>query len=211
MMELRLHATTPERRDAIVAAALACFAEKGVEATSIADIRRASGASVGSLYHHFGGKEELAGRVYLAVLEQYQASYLAALKRARTAEDAVKGTVRHYLSWVRRHPDAARLLTEGRRTPQVMAADRDIRDATKRFFDASNTVFSRFVDGGAMKRVAVHLLPLLLVAPATAAARQWLESGGRFDLGAAEALLTDAAWAALRPSGANSRQKGKRS
>ncbi len=208
-MELRLHSTTPERRDAIVAAALSCFAEKGVEATSIADIRRASGASVGSLYHHFGGKEELAGRVYLAVLEQYQASHLAALKRARTAEDAVKGTVRHYLSWVRRHPDAARLLTEGRRTPQVMAADRDIRDATKRFFEASNATFAAFMDAGAMKRTPAPLLPLLLVAPAAAAARHWLESGGRYDLGAAEALLTDAAWAALRPSGANSKQKRK--
>ena len=55
------------RRDEIVEAALRCFAEKGYQRTSMADIIDESGLSAGAIYGHFTGKKELfaavAGRV----------------------------------------------------------------------------------------------------------------------------------------------------
>ncbi|TYL54367.1 TetR/AcrR family transcriptional regulator [Agromyces mariniharenae] len=55
------------RRDEIIAAALRCFAEKGYQRTSMADIIEESGLSAGAIYGHFAGKQELfaavAGRV----------------------------------------------------------------------------------------------------------------------------------------------------
>ena len=55
------------RRDEIIAAALRCFAEKGYQRTSMADIIDESGLSAGAIYGHFAGKQELfaavAGRV----------------------------------------------------------------------------------------------------------------------------------------------------
>ena len=44
------------------------FAASGFAEASIADVVAKAGASVGSLYHHFGGKAEL----YLALFEDYQ-------------------------------------------------------------------------------------------------------------------------------------------
>ncbi len=46
-------------RDRIIRAALAVFAEKGYRGATIADVVRRSGLSVGAIYTHFSGKEEL--------------------------------------------------------------------------------------------------------------------------------------------------------
>ncbi len=61
----RKRLTGDERRESILEAALGCFLEKGYIATTINDIREASGATTGSIYHFFDGKGALA----LALLE----------------------------------------------------------------------------------------------------------------------------------------------
>ncbi len=57
--------TTELRRKAILDAALSCFASKGFTETTMEDIRKISGASTGSIYHHFSNKEMLARALYL--------------------------------------------------------------------------------------------------------------------------------------------------
>lgn len=47
-------------RDQILDAAIACFAERGVRATTMAGIIAASGLSAGAIYGYFGSKQELA-------------------------------------------------------------------------------------------------------------------------------------------------------
>ncbi len=56
------------RRDQITAAALACFAEKGFQRTSMADIIAASGLSAGAIYLHFASKQQIALAVGRQVL-----------------------------------------------------------------------------------------------------------------------------------------------
>ena len=57
------------RRDEILQAALRCFAEKGYQRTSMADIIEESGLSAGAIYGHFAGKKELFAAVAARVLE----------------------------------------------------------------------------------------------------------------------------------------------
>lgn len=45
--------------DSVLAAAVALFAERGYDATSMSDIAQALGIKKASLYHHVGGKEAL--------------------------------------------------------------------------------------------------------------------------------------------------------
>jgi AcrR family transcriptional regulator len=54
-----------QRRDQILAAAMACFARQGYHATSMDDVVRQSGLSVGALYTYFPSKEDL----FLALAE----------------------------------------------------------------------------------------------------------------------------------------------
>ena len=47
----------------IIDAAAELIREKGVQATSISDITRVSGASAGAIYHHFASKEAIVVEV----------------------------------------------------------------------------------------------------------------------------------------------------
>lgn len=53
------HAGTDAVQQRILDAALTAFQHRGYSDTTMADIVAGSGASTGSVYHHFGGKEEL--------------------------------------------------------------------------------------------------------------------------------------------------------
>lgn len=57
-----------ERRRQIATAALRCFARKGFEATSMADIIAESGLSAGAIYLHYANKHELVTHVVGDVL-----------------------------------------------------------------------------------------------------------------------------------------------
>ncbi|MDQ1710290.1 MAG: hypothetical protein QOG49_1675 [Frankiaceae bacterium] len=70
-------------RHAILEAASAVFTSSGFSDANIADVVARAGASVGSLYHHFGGKADL----YLALFEEYQTRQEA---RAAAAVAAAK-------------------------------------------------------------------------------------------------------------------------
>jgi len=63
----RRHEPPEARREQILLAALSCFADKGYHATTMDDLVRASGLSKGSLYWHFGSKEE----VFLALFDAF--------------------------------------------------------------------------------------------------------------------------------------------
>src|SRR3954447_4024033 len=90
---------TAERRAAILDAARNCFTSQGYDATGIGDVQRLSGASIGSIYHHFGSKEQLATEVYLSAIQDYQAGFRQAIESAETAEGGIRAGVSHHILW----------------------------------------------------------------------------------------------------------------
>jgi AcrR family transcriptional regulator len=70
---------TEQTRQVLLAAACEVFAEQGFAAAKMTDIAARAGLSVGSIYHHFGGKSEL----YLALWRRYH------LAREEAADQAV--------------------------------------------------------------------------------------------------------------------------
>ena len=76
---------TGETRRVLLDAAREVFAERGFAESSVADVVERAGSSVGSLYHHFGGKSEL----FLALWEDWQGSQE---KRAAEAVAAARRT-----------------------------------------------------------------------------------------------------------------------
>src|SRR5215208_5587723 len=65
----RRWAKTDSTQQRILDAATEVFAGRGFTAATMADIVDHSGASIGSIYHHFGGKKEL----FLAIFERLTA------------------------------------------------------------------------------------------------------------------------------------------
>src|SRR5215469_10319082 len=71
---------TKQTQRALLDAARDVFAEQGFANASIADVVERAGSSVGSLYHHFGGKSEL----FVALWQEYQAAQEEAASSAVT-------------------------------------------------------------------------------------------------------------------------------
>lgn len=82
------------RRRTILTAALACFAQKGVQATTLDEIRRQAGVSIGSIYHHFADKQHLAQAVYMEGLESNYALVLRDLAEHEDARAGLEALVR---------------------------------------------------------------------------------------------------------------------
>ena len=70
--------STPRTRRLLLDAARAVFTEQGYSQASIADVVKRAGSSVGSLYHHFGGKSEL----FLALWHEHQRIHEEAASKA---------------------------------------------------------------------------------------------------------------------------------
>ena len=70
--------STPKTRRALLEAAREVFTEQGFSQASIADVVERAGSSVGSLYHHFGGKSEL----FVALWYEHQRSLEEAASKA---------------------------------------------------------------------------------------------------------------------------------
>lgn len=177
------------RRETILGAALELL-EAGEEVT-IEGVRERSGASVGSIYHHFGDKDGILGALYAEVLAGYQAGVLRTLKTAPGAEDGIKALVRHHLRWVERNPERARLLLDGaareRAGEEVEALNRPLFAAIADWVESREEIRS----------VRLDVFFVAVFGPAQALSRSWLarQSGS---LREAEDDLADAAWRAVR-------------
>jgi AcrR family transcriptional regulator len=71
-------ARTAGTQRALLDAAREVFVEQGFADASIAEVVQRAGSSVGSLYHHFGGKSEL----FVALWQEHQAAYEEAASKA---------------------------------------------------------------------------------------------------------------------------------
>jgi AcrR family transcriptional regulator len=182
------------RRAAILDAALDCFVQQGYTATTVEDICRASGASVGSVYHHFGGKDRIAAELYVDSLADYQAGFVAALHAHDDARAGVQALVRHHLRWVREHPDVARFVLAVGETEVLAAAASVLRRRNRAFF----TVVGEWFAGHAeLPDLAPDLLEPLLLGPAQEFSRHWLAGRATTTPEQAEDVLAAAAWHAL--------------
>jgi len=190
--------STLRRRAAVLDAALRCFTRQGLAATTIADVRRASRTSIGSIYHHFRSKEELASALYLQSLELYQDGLMAKLEHTRKAERGVRTLVEYHLEWVARHPARARFLFVAERPPGNSQAARTLSQLNRRFSDRLFQSLEPQMRAGALRRLPRDLFLAMVVGPAQSYARTWLEGRRRSPLAKARRALADGAWAAVK-------------
>src|SRR5437588_11599542 len=140
-----------ERQEAILSAALDCFTERGFAATTVEEIRKRSGASIGAIYHHFGGKEGLAAELYVEGLRGYQQGFLRALERSDHAEAGVRALVHHHLRWMERSPKLARFLMNRRETELAVATEARVRELNRAFFPQVTAWVQRQVEAGGLR------------------------------------------------------------
>jgi AcrR family transcriptional regulator len=182
-----------DRRQEILDAALRGFAEKGLAGTTVDEVRERSGASVGSIYHHFGDKEGIAAALYVDVLAGYQRGVLAVLGKSGDARETVEGLVRHHLRWVARNRDGARFLLSGR--PRRAASE--IAELNRNVFEAMSGWLEEEVRAGGVRELPFELFFSLLIGPAQEFCRHWLDGRMSTSMRTAERELPAATSRAL--------------
>ena len=114
-------------RENLLAAGLAVFDRDGFEGATVAAIRTRARASNGSFFHFFESKKELAGTLFLEILQRYHGAVLAAIGEPLGAKQGVARLIQAHLDWVVNNRREARYLFEISRsewTEEIRSAQR---------------------------------------------------------------------------------------
>lgn len=99
---------TATRREAILNAAMECYAEAPYAEVSVAEIAATAQASSALVFHYFGSKASLYAEVVaaaVATLAQTQRNAVAALAEGAPKRDRVRASILVYLDHIATHPN----------------------------------------------------------------------------------------------------------
>ncbi len=86
-------------KERILQASLILFVDQGYFNTNVPDISKKSKCSVGSIYHHFLNKEEIASSLYFSGITQFRAALDASIDQNNNLEINIKSLVRTFLEF----------------------------------------------------------------------------------------------------------------
>src|SRR2546427_864340 len=175
-----------ESRQAIQASAAALLRERGIKASSVMDVMKGAGLTVGGFYNHFDSKEEL----FVHVLQNgSRANWNSLLKSARGDSPRARALslTRQYLSRHHRDCKDAGCLLPGA-AAEVARAGEPYRSALEKDLSSFIKSFAQMIDAGSESREkAVALLVLmyggLSLSQAVAGTRlsdEFLQAGRKF-------------------------------
>lgn len=186
------------RRQDILDAALECFSSIGYEQTTLADIRTRAGASTGSIYHHFGSKEQIAASLYLEGVRQTQETGIEALLRTRTGRTGVAAQVASYIDWVVEHPDMARFLFGMRHAPFLDGDEATIATLNEETLARGAQWIADRVAAGELPDIEPSLRWALVFGPCRHWAGSWLRGSTSITPAEAKRQIATAAYAGLQ-------------
>lgn len=195
---------TPGPRERILDAALELFVEQGYFNTNVPDISRRSKCSVGSIYHHFRNKEEIAADLYQLGIEQFRTAVSGAISSSESnqPEDLVKTIVIAFLCFAESHQRLARylwlarhneFLSVGVRKPTVVGFDPLGRQLAK--------VIKNGIRAGTIPNIKAEIFWSIVFGIPLSYVRDWLEGYTDNSPTQVAPTLASACWSAL--AGAN--------
>ncbi|MEU5434156.1 TetR/AcrR family transcriptional regulator [Streptomyces sp. NPDC020719] len=186
--------------DRLLTTALSVYAEYGQQGFTVNAVTRASGVSLGSLYHHFGSFDGLAVALYTRCMEQLFAEMTSALSRARTARTGVRAIVTTYLRFTEEHPDAALFLHASAYSGYLATHTEQIRAAKENALRGLVEWMRPRIEAGEIAPLPAPLIDVLILGPVAETARRWLApTYTGIDLAEASKILPDRIWRSLQP------------
>jgi AcrR family transcriptional regulator len=186
-------------RERILAAALKLFVEQGYFNTNVPDLSRESKCSVGSIYHNFKNKEEVASALYDEGINAFRRALESSVGNQTDPEKVVKTIVRSFLQfsevnqqlskyiWLCRHSE---FMTGVIRHPTTVGFDKLGRSLTR--------AIKLGVREGKIRKLRANLLWSILFGIPLAYVRDWLDGYNELPPGKVSDELSDACWRALK-------------
>ncbi|MGQ4442746.1 TetR/AcrR family transcriptional regulator, partial [Streptomyces violaceoruber] len=151
--------------DLLLDAALRVYADAGEQGLTVSAVTRASGVSLGSLYHHFGSIDGLVNALLTRWLGRLLGELADAVGNSHDARTGVRALVRAYLGFVQAHPDVSRLLHSSRADQVGMEQGRELRDVQEARMPPLTSWVLRHVERGEIAPLSPALLESLLLGP----------------------------------------------
>jgi AcrR family transcriptional regulator len=149
-------APVPDKREAILRAALALFAERTVGATAMPDVATRAGVAAGTIYRYFASKEELANAVFREAKLAMQRA-LAAHASAGSPREEFRGMWHGLWTFAQEAPAALRFL-------ETHHHERYLDDASRALSESMTLAFSDFIRRAQAARVIRPGQPGVLIA-----------------------------------------------
>lgn len=198
---------TTTARDDLLAAGLTVFDRDGFEGATVAAIRNLARTSNGSFFHFFGSKKELAGTLFLEILQRYHASVVSALDPGAGASEGIARLIRAHLDWVVNNRREARFLFEISRAEW----SEELRDAQRgensRLAEGVERWRGPLIARGELFPMSATVFFSQIVGPAQVFCRAWLSGRDRSDPRAQADTLIACAIRALVTSDRNGEKK----
>lgn len=178
----------------ILETALQCFMEKGVEQSTIADIRKASGISVGSIYHHFGNKDGIVAALFATGMKDHAEKQQTSLTGCQSAEQGVKSIVLCYIDWILQHPDWARFIFRYRGLVENGPYAETHSHLNREHLHFLKAWFAPHVQDGSIQALPIEVYHALIIGPAQDFALKWLAGKTRSEFAEHRTLFAEAGW-----------------
>ena len=126
-------ASARRRAPEIIEAAARVFAERGYDQTSVPELAEALGLAAGSLYHYFGGKEQLLRAICDQLMDPLLERAEALPAEPRKPAEQLRALVRVWVEHVVTHRDHMLVFQQERHVIEHGAAWRGVRASRKAF------------------------------------------------------------------------------
>lgn len=113
-----------DKRNAILAAAIQVFAERGLNASPTSAISQAAGIAEGTLFTYFKTKDELINALYREIKLELADALMSDLHRRRSVRTKLEHLWNQYVDWGVAHPHKRKVLAQLNVSEQLTAATR---------------------------------------------------------------------------------------
>lgn len=190
--------TAHSPRERILAAALKLFVEQGYFNTNVPDLSRESKCSVGSIYHNFKNKEEVAVSLYEEGLSAFRQALDQSISGKDNLEDIVKTVVRSLLEFSEVNHQLSKYMWLCRHNEFMSGI---IRHPTRVGFDHLGRTLTRAIKRGVregkIRPLRANVIWSILFGLPLAYVRDWLDRYNHETPSKIADELADTCWRAL--------------
>ncbi|WP_187170536.1 TetR/AcrR family transcriptional regulator [Salidesulfovibrio onnuriiensis] len=136
------------KRDLVLRSALRLISEHGFHNTPMSQVARESGVAVGTIYHHFSGKEALINELYREVKLFIMGRIAEGFDPAMPVERGIRLVWRNYLDFRLTHPVEMRFAEQYKNSPYI---ERETIEALSAMNEPFNAFLRRGIDEGVLE------------------------------------------------------------
>jgi len=199
LFERALPEARQDSRRSVLRHALTLFNANGVEATTIDDLRKACGQSVGTIYHHFKNKEGVVAALFFVALDDQSRAIAEHIEGLTDAQAVIEALIGCYTAWITAQPECARFVFLALDSVAQGPHATELQQRLRARYGPIDELLAREAAAGRILPLSPDLIPSLVLGATEFYARGWLAGRRQATPESHAQRFATAAWRALTP------------